>query len=67
MADRPSCPVCGSKDVIALPRKKLTARKAEYFVETVYLCQLGHMFTLPDQTTTPQTATMADSIVKLAA
>lgn len=66
MTDRPSCPVCGSKDVIALPRRKLTAHKAEYFVETVYLCQLGHMFTSSGQTT-PQTAALADSIVKLAA
>jgi hypothetical protein len=67
MTDRLSCPVCGSKDVIALPRRKLTARKAEYFVETVYLCQLGHMFTSPEPTTAPRTAALTQSIGNLAA
>ncbi len=67
MAASPSCPVCGSTDVIVLPRRKLTVRKAEYFIETVYLCDLGHMFTSPEPTTTPRTAALTHSIVSLAA
>ncbi|MGA7463046.1 MAG: hypothetical protein WBW69_22615 [Candidatus Korobacteraceae bacterium] len=42
-------------------------RKAEYFIETVYLCDLGHMFTSPEPTTTPRTAALTHSIVSLAA
>jgi hypothetical protein len=67
MTDRLSCPVCGSKDVIALPRRKLAVRKREYYVETVYLCQLGHMFTSPEPAAAPRTATLTHSIVSLAA
>jgi hypothetical protein len=42
------CPVCGSTDLIAVPRTNPPVGKAEPSPETTYLCDLGHMFGLPE-------------------
>lgn len=43
------CPHCGSVDIILIAHTKLFPSRAEYVNEFVYLCDLGHMFTLKDR------------------
>ena len=48
----PQCPRCGSTDVMMTSRPKLVPGKAEHLTETAYLCDLGHMFALNEQSET---------------
>ncbi len=58
MATPLSCPLCSSTDLLPSSRRRFIPVKCDYVLEEVFLCDLGHMFTLCEQSETDAAASL---------